>query len=244
MTLVAAFRCRNTGILLCADRQEDDGYTKREMDKIFRSGFYQFEFFMAGAGLITVIKDAWAEINRDLHNATNFDKRDILVEHRPIIEASLKAIHIKHKGEDLSRFPLGLLIVIAPRKQNSIPILYRTDKSTLIEESTYAAYGSGQTLSDYFAGYLYKHGLPDDHLAVLASFIFREAEKYASGVGLGSDMVFICPNSLLKFLGKESIAEIQAGIPDLKESIYSHWAEHLKVPAWLRDYAASSGLTE
>ncbi|HEV2288983.1 MAG TPA: hypothetical protein VGR81_08530 [Candidatus Acidoferrales bacterium] len=242
MTLVAAFRCRNTGILLCADREEDDSYTKREVDKIFRAGFHQFELFIAGAGLTTAVMDAWAEINRDLQRAANLDKRDIEVEHRSVIESSLRTIHAKHKN-DLKNFPLYLLIVVALRKQNSIPILYRTDRSTLIEEGYYAAVGTGKLLSDYFASYLYKHGAQDDYLAVLASFILKEAEKYASGVGHGNDMVFICPNGLLKFLSKESIAEIQAGIPDLKDAIHSCWAERLKVPAWLKDYAASSGLT-
>jgi len=238
MTLIAAFRCRNNGILLCADRKEDDGVAIKEVEKIRRAGFRQFEMFMAGAGLTTVVADAWAEITGELYKA-NFDKRNLLIEHRSIIEASLRAIHGKHK-RDLKYSPLSLLLVIAPHQHNRIPILYRTDRTTLIEEGEYVACGSGQTLSDYFAGYLYRHGLPDDYLAVLASFILKEAENHASGVGSGNDMVFICPNGLLKFVGKESIAEIQAGIPDLKDAIHSYWAERLKIPAWLKDYAAST----
>jgi hypothetical protein len=35
MTLAAAFRCQNGGILLCADREENDGVTKRQIDKIY-----------------------------------------------------------------------------------------------------------------------------------------------------------------------------------------------------------------
>lgn len=241
MTLIAAFRCRNTGVLLCTDREEDDGYTKRGIDKIFRSGFQQFELFCAAAGPTTAVLDGFAEINKNLHVAANVEKRDILLEHQSIIESSLKAIHTKHKS-DLNQFPMNMLLVVAPRSPNAIPALYKTDRSTLISEGFYAAFGTGRLLSDYFTSYLYEHGLGDEYLAVLAAFILRETERYASGVGHGGDMVFICPNGLYKFLYKESIAEIQAGIPELKDAIHGEWAEHLKVPTWLKDYAASSGL--
>ena len=33
MTLVAAFRCRNGGILLCADREENGGYAEEKSRK-------------------------------------------------------------------------------------------------------------------------------------------------------------------------------------------------------------------
>jgi 20S proteasome alpha/beta subunit len=242
MTLVAAFRCRNSGVLLCADRKEDDGVAIKEIEKIRHTGFRQFEMFMAGAGLTTTVADAWAEITQDLYKV-NFDKeRNLLMEHRSLIEASLEVIHEKHK-EDLKYSPLSLLIVIAPYQHNSIPILYRTDRTTLIQEAEYAACGSGQTLSDYFAGYLYKHGLPDDYLAVLASFVLKEAEKYASGVGSGNDMFFICPGGVRKELHTDSISQIQAGIPSLADAIHSYWAEHFKPPPWLKDYAAADEST-
>jgi hypothetical protein len=181
-------------------------------------------------------------IHETLGKAAHVDKRDILAEHHFLIEWTLKEIHIKHK-QDLKNISLGLLIVIAPRKFNSIPILYRTERSTLVPEGEYAAHGSGKSLSDYFADRLYKHGQHDEYLAVLASFIFREAEKSVSGIGLGNDMVFIYPNGLRKELHTESISEIQAGIPSLADAIQSYWAEHLKPPPWLKDYAAADEST-
>jgi 20S proteasome alpha/beta subunit len=238
MTLVAAFRCRNSGVLLCADRKEDDGVAIKDVDKIQHTGFRQFELFMAGAGTTTTVKDAWTEITQELYKA-NFDKeRNVLMEHRSLIEAGLKTIHEKHEG-DLKYAPLSLLVVVAPyqHQRNSIPILYQTDRTTLLEETEYIARGTGQTLSDYFAGYLYKHGLPDDRLAVLASFILKEAEKYASGVGSGSDMYFIHPGGIRKELHTDSTRKIQAGIPPLADAIHSYWSEHFKPPLWLKDYA-------
>jgi hypothetical protein len=240
MTLVAAFRCRDNGILLCADRQDDDGYVKRPVDKIYReTGLSNCEVFIAGSGPTTAVLDSCQEIHKALEKAAHYDKSDVLIEHQSIIEASLKAIHIKHK-EDLKWMRLGLLIVVVPRNPNGMPILYRNDRSTLIPESEYAAHGTGKPLSDYFAIRLYKYGQPNDYLAVLAAFILREAEESVSGVGLGSDMIFIRSGISLRYLHTDSISEIQAGIPPLKDAIHSYWGEHIKVPDWLKkNYAAT-----
>ena len=241
MTLIAAFRCRNGGILLCADRKEDDSFAVRPVDKIYRIGeLRQCQIFLAGSGTTASITDAETDIHRSFVEAAQAD-RDVLAEHSSIIESSLKRIHIRHK-EDLRKWPLDLLVVIAPHIPNTVPILYRSDRSNLISEPLYIAYGTGKTISDYFAYRLYKHGLPNDSLAVLAAFILREAENSASGVGLGSDMVFISSNGLLQFLHTESIEEIQAGIPPLADAISSYWNQHVTVPKWLKDYAASTDL--
>jgi 20S proteasome alpha/beta subunit len=36
MTLIAAFRASNGGILLCSDRHEEDTVSKRSVDKIYQ----------------------------------------------------------------------------------------------------------------------------------------------------------------------------------------------------------------
>jgi 20S proteasome alpha/beta subunit len=238
MTLVAAFRCRNNGILLCADREEDNGYVKRPFDKLYRiSGIPQCEIFLAGSGTTTAIQDARAEIHRQM---VADPKRDVLAEHRSLIEESLRIVHERNKA-DLKHWPLSFLIVIAPRGQEAIPALYRTDRTILISEPYYAAYGSGKPIADYFADHLYAHGLRSDLLAMLVTFIFREAEKSSSGVGLGNDMVFIHPGaSGFQFLYTESIKEIEVGIPAVKDALYAYWAEHAKIPEWLRNYADSA----
>jgi 20S proteasome alpha/beta subunit len=239
MTLIAAFRCRNDGVLLCADRKEDDTVAVRPFDKIYLiTEFPQFQVLIAGSGLTASIIDARIEIHRSLDKAFQ-EKRDIAAEHRSIIEASLKTTHVRHK-EDLKQSPLGLIVVIAPRTPKSIPIIYRSDRNNLIPEPLYVAYGTGKTISDYFADRLYKHGLPDDFLATLAAFILREAENSASGVGLGSDMIFISPGGSRFVLSTDSVKDIQDGIPSLVDAIYAHWAEHIKVPDWLREYAESA----
>jgi hypothetical protein len=66
MTLVAAFRCRNDGILLCADREENDGYLKRDIDKIYRFPLSQYHVFITGAGASTIILRACEKIHQRL----------------------------------------------------------------------------------------------------------------------------------------------------------------------------------
>src|SRR5271165_6867460 len=70
MTLIAAFRCRNNGVLLCADREINDGVSKREVEKIYRILLKGCEIFIAGAGTSwDSITKAYAEIHESLHLA-------------------------------------------------------------------------------------------------------------------------------------------------------------------------------
>jgi len=234
MTLIAAFRARNNGILLCADREENDGYSKREIDKIYRiRELLPCEVFIAGAGPVSVIVNACAEIRRSLKRSADAGQ-DVLVEHQELLKASLKIIH-KEYAKTLREFPLGLIIVIAPRALHTPPVVYRTDGEMLIPESLYCSYGSGKAISDYLADRLYKHGLQKDALALLAAFIFREAEQSSSGVGLGTDMIFIHEDDKsLHIIPPSAVKEIEAGVPSLHDAIYSYWEKHAKVPDWLK----------
>lgn len=240
MTLIAAFRCRNNGILLCADRAEEDSYARRPIDKIWRiAGLIECEVFIAGSGTTTTVKDARTEIENSLRKAAA-EGRSILSEHRALIEDALQITHSRHK-EDLKHWPLGLLIIISARIPRAIPALFRTDRNRLVSENIYAACGSGKVIADYLADGLYVHGIPNDLLVTLAAFIFREAEKSSVGVGLGNDMFFIYPGGgPLKELHSDSINEIEAGIPPMKDAIWSYWRNQLRSPEWLKDYADSA----
>jgi hypothetical protein len=239
MTLVAAFRCRNNGILLCADREEEGVYAKRSIDKIYRiSWLTECEVFIAGSGTTTTVKDAFREIDLSFRNAID-GGGEVLPEFRALVETSLKTVHLRNK-EELKSWPLGLLIVIAPRTASAIPALFRNDKSVLVPEDVYAAYGNGKTISDYLADHLYVHGIPDDLLLILATFIFREAERSASGVGLGNDMFLIFPGGSRTELHTDSIKEIEATIPPLKNVVWEYWRNQIKPPEWLKHHADSA----
>jgi 20S proteasome alpha/beta subunit len=233
MTLIAAFRGRNGGILLCSDREENDGYSKRAVDKIYRiRDFLPCEVFIAGAGPTSVITNTCTKIHEVMSRATK-DSRNILAEHQLFIEHGLKESYVKYARE-LKQYPMGLIIVVASREVNVAPILYRTQKDKLVPENLYASDGSGKTIADYLSDRLYIHGMYKDALVFLASFIFREAGESSCGVGLGTDMIFINEESkTLHFLYPDAVKEIESHIPSLKDSVHEHWKNVAVVPAWL-----------
>jgi hypothetical protein len=234
MTLAAAFRTSKYGILLCADRLEDDGCSKREVDKIRWRLLDPCKIFIIGAGPAGVITNACEEIFEGLE-ADADNRKNVLTGHKGKIESILRSVYKKYAPNVGDR--IDLLIVIASHTLGSLPLLYKTEGTMLVPEACYASFGSGKTISDYLASRLYNDDLPNDSLAVLAAFICREAEYQASGVGLGFDMVFIHDgdNCSERWLGQDSVRELQEGIPSLKEMTYSYWTQHPTIPKKLSE---------
>jgi len=230
MTLVAAFRGPKGGILLCADREENDGYTRREVDKIYYFNMVPCQVFVAGAGPSGIVTTADVEIRSALFKAHS-DGANIIQEHKSIVESTLRDIH-KRYAANLKSGYLDLLIVIAPLGQVMVPLLYRTELAMMVPEPYYAAYGSGKALCDYFSDRLYEYGrLDKDSMKVLATFILRETEKAASGVGLGADMWFIHEgDTSVHRISTGVIREFQALIPSIEESLWSDWKTNVKIP--------------
>jgi hypothetical protein len=247
MTLVAAFRCRDGGILLCADREENDGYAKKEVDKIYHFSCESpkgskaiCEFFIAGSGPSKTIGKAYIAICNSLRNAAESGV-NLATEHKSYIENALTEIH-EQDAKILKRWGMNLLVVVAPHIPGNSPQLYRTEKAELCPEALYAAEGNGQIISNYLASRLYTHGLQKPALAALAAFIFREVEYSRVGVGLGLDMWFIHEGDKSRNeIPPIPAAEIQAGVPSLKDAVYSYWERHLVVPDWINIPLAGSG---
>jgi hypothetical protein len=236
MTLVNAFRCLNGGILLCADREENDGYNKREVDKIVRiRELHAFEVFIAGAGPSGVITKTCGEIHQSLLKA-EYGGDDLWNGHTRLMESVLKSIHEQY-AEHLASYPMNLLIVVAERTRYS-PLLYRTELEMLIPETTYAACGTGKPISDYLSDRLYAYGrLESRATGILAAFISREAQDSSYGVGLGTDMVFIHEgDKSLYFIHPPKVKELQECIPTLGECVNSSWPSKVTVPAWFKDW--------
>jgi hypothetical protein len=181
MTLIAAFRAREGGILLCADREENDGFSKREVEKISRLSLLQCQMFIAGAGYAPIIKKAQMACEEAISNAAK-EGADLLSEHHDVLERALEstyARYVKNQNDEIE-----LLIVMVPESEPRIPVLYRSHSAMLVQESLYAAGGRGKFISDFLADRLYQHGIGKAQLLLLASFIFREAGQAVSGVGL------------------------------------------------------------
>ncbi len=236
MTLVAAFRGTEGGILLCSDREWNDGFSKRAVDKIYH--IYDLkpcDFLIAGSGPDAMIAKTSTDIFAAIVRA---EKRglDVLREHQNILKSTLKAVY-KECRKTLRQYPMCLLIVIAPRDAKMVPILYRTDDDVLVPESFYAASGSGKPIADYFADRLYEYGrLDKDALKTVAAFILREAEESSAGVGMGADMVFIHEgDKSLHFTHSVAVKKLQAAIPSVSDALRSYWAQNLKIPERLSD---------
>lgn len=233
MTLIAAFRAREGGVLLCADREENDGFSKREAEKISRLSLPQCQMFIAGAGATHLIKKAQAACEEAIAIAAKHGL-DLRSNHHHLLEEALEvtyARYVKSQNDEIR-----LLIVIALDSEPRVPILYRSHSAMLVEESLYAAEGIGKFFSDFLANRLYQHGIGKAQLLLLASFIFRETAQAVSGVGLGAEMVIIYSgNRTLEFYGPRSVEELQSGIPTLADSLYVHWKDNAKLPDWWQE---------
>ena len=235
MTLAAAFRGPKGGILLCSDQEWNDaGVSKRSVNKNYRIGnLTPCEFFISGAGPDSTVIKAWNEIHGTLVRAADTGT-DVFVERETMLESAVKAVH-KLYAKTLKSWPMSLLIVVAPRTADHVPILYRTDGDVLIHEPYYYAVGAGKQVADYLADRLYEpERLGKRELVTLAAFILREAGESSIGVGMGANMVFINEgDKVMHFMGSGVVKEMQDGIPSLKDAIQSYWPGKINFPDWM-----------
>jgi 20S proteasome alpha/beta subunit len=236
MTLIAAFRASQGGVLLCSDREEDDGISKKSVDKICRiRELTSCEVFIAGAGPSTPIKNTNTEIHSSLKQYED-SGGDLVKGHHQVIESSLKSIY-KRYAKVLQTWPMNLIVVVAPRAKGYVPILYHTDGEMLCPEPRYVAHGSGKAIADYLVGRLFADDLMTHWLLILAAFIFRESESSSSGVGFGCDMVLIHNGRKeLRMIDHEALKEVERGLPPIVECLHECWMEAEKshrFPGWL-----------
>jgi len=236
MTLAMAFRCTKGGILLCSDQEWNDaGVSKRQTNKNYRiSGLLSCEVFISGAGPDSAVIRAWTEMHKSLVEASNAG-RDIVAEHQAILESVLSTVY-RQCAKVLKSWSMNLLIIVAPRALDRVPMLYRTEGDLLVAvgDPHYYSVGSGKPVADYLADRLYEFGRLDKRsLATVAAFILREAGESSIGVGSGANMNFIHEGD--KSIGYMSgcIKEMQDGIPSLAEAINSYWPDHMKFPDWI-----------
>jgi 20S proteasome alpha/beta subunit len=235
MTLAAAFRGPKGGIVLCADREwSDAGITKRETEKIYWvDNLKSCEVFLAASGPDAPVLRAYSKIPEALYKVEE-SGRDALLEHQEIIETELLRID-KQFARLLGQWPMSLLIVVAPRSIDKVPMLYWADGPALNANAYYHAIGSGKPIADYLADRLYEHGRHTmREVATIAAFILREAAASSLGVGMGANMAFIHEGE--KAIGNippPVIKQMQDGIPPLADAIRAYWLGRLNFPDWM-----------
>jgi 20S proteasome alpha/beta subunit len=223
-------------VLLCADREEDDGHSKREIDKIYQiQNVPGFDIFIATAGLTSISTNLCVCIHENFIRAVN-EGVDILNDHQAILEYCLKLIHEKYASE-INNSPIHVITVVAPHASDRVPMVYGNDREILIPTPLYVSYGSGKGIADYLSDRMYTHGRFDKgSLAVLAAFIFREAERSSLGVGLGVDMVFIQDHKKqIHSIAPKYVSQLQSSIPDLQDCVLRCWEKDVQIPDWIRN---------
>ncbi len=241
MTLIAAFRCPKGGVLFCADRQEDDGYTKREVGKITRipvGRLNSCDIWIAGTGNGELIKKFCTQLDASLFLSAQSGS-NIFDEHEALIQAELSAFYRQWRTDIKRSNGMIFIIVIAPFKGDHLPILYRTQETALIPHRDYCAAGSGQPIADYLADRIGTHGysrMEYRATGIAAAFIMREAQWSSAGVGLGADMIFIQEGTRgFYFIPSSRVKELEECIPSLGECILGHWPGNIVVPTWYQD---------
>ena len=223
MTLIAAFRTYDGDVLLCSDRQEDNGISKQSVDKIHRiRGLKQCDVFIAGAGPSTPIKSAFLSVDEAFRKAETKGK-NLVEESSKIIEFGLRKTHRRYKKYLETWGAVNFIIVVAPRSKDFLPILYHTEGHLAVPEARYVAHGSGKAVADYLAGRLYADDLMKKWLVILAAFIFRESGESSSGVGFGSDMLLISREGRRTEFWHETVADIEKALPALANCLHDSW---------------------
>ena len=238
MTLAMAIRCADGGVLLSADREESGQIAKRSIDKIFRIGVDQGTILVSGAGRGSILDNAFMRLETAFKAADS--RGDVLFDtHCEVIRTVLRQVHEEFiwGHNDQAERAIRLIITASFKSPDSTPWLYGTDEDILYPNQLYGCVGSGQDLAYYFIDKLYSHHLSREAVTLLAAFIFREVSQSVSGVGLGTDMVYLAAKDQRRYtLPPNKIKELEVIIPDITEVIANSWNTGIAVPEWLKEF--------
>ncbi len=177
MTIAAGFVC-DSGIVLCADTQEQSGYIKTTGQKIFA---YQRDWcnaVFAGAGNADLIDSLIEQITERLDEGHDTQKT--------VIAAMRSAVLDFHQNE-VAYYPsdnddrlIELLVGIKPKNEREM--LCKITGPAIKTVPTHAVIGTG-TLVRYIAQRLYRDFMPVKHGIFVSVYLLAMAKKYVSGCG-------------------------------------------------------------
>lgn len=221
MTLIAAFRCDNGGVFLCADREENDSSYKRSVGKLDRLSLKKVDFFFAGSGRMSILANTFERLKLTLSHADDNDV-DLEENHQALIRSVLWKVY-----EDFiwGKRNEGIgLIIVARFTSNFFPLIYGTDEEILYPVSCCVCDGHGRDLAYYLTDRIYQPRLNGKELIVAGTFIFREVREAVSGVGMGTDMRFISAKSReFRELPYVALKEMESKLTNVGEAITKVW---------------------
>jgi 20S proteasome alpha/beta subunit len=235
MTIVAGFYCRNN-ILLCADREESSGTSKKVVEKLQTVLADPWVMTIASAGsgpaCDLAVKRLGEEFFRIFSNQ-QFDVSALDARHEQGIVDVLTKLHADHiwnnpKTDHRMRLIIGISFTELKKQY-----LYMTEDNIPQPIKTYCCAGYGEDLCTYFAERLYKRALTSDEMILLAALIFREVNSSVQFCGKGTDMMLLRPGELALTILPEGVEAIQRTIPPFEKVMSKFWKSTKSLPGWI-----------
>ncbi|HEY6767895.1 MAG TPA: hypothetical protein VI386_24335 [Candidatus Sulfotelmatobacter sp.] len=232
MTLIAAFRCRES-ILLCADREESSGLSKKASDKLQVLMAQPWVTVVANAGSAPLADLAAKRLGESLGHASCRGIDYLEANHEQIIIDVLTRVHEDHIWKNPRTDHKINLIIGLSFAASKTQYLYVTEDNIPQPITTYCCRGYGEDLCTYFAEHLYEKRLTPDEMILLAALIFREVNASVQFCGKGTDMVLLRPGELAMSILPDGVESIQRTIPPFSEVVNTFWKSTKLLPKWV-----------
>lgn len=243
VTIAAGFVCKE-GILICGDREEATGVSKRVVQKVITLMAQPFCLTVANAGSAAVGDLAMKRLQCAFALGSGNGDAFLASNHEQIIVDVLTKLHEDHIWKNPRTDHAIKLIIGLTFLNSSDKFLYVTEDNIPQPVTSYCAVGYGADLCNYFADRLYRSDLNTNELVLLAAFIFREVNASVQFCGKGTDMTFLRPRSLSGSVYPDGVEMIQSRIPEFAEAIKSFWNSLANMPEWVNTIGRASHETK
>lgn len=239
MTIAAGFICKD-GMVICADREESSGASKKVGQKLVTLHADPWNMTVATAGsaaagdlAVKRLQEAFilqfASTRTDPYGLYGLEQK-----HEQVIIDVLTKLHEDHIWKNpTTDHSIKLIIGVSFLKLNR-QYLYLTQDNIPQPIDSYCCMGVGEDLCTYFAERLYHRQLSIEEMMLLASFIFREVNASIQFCGKGTDMAWLRPDGLGIQITPQAVESIQQKIPEFSQVVKGFWDTMKTMPEWVK----------
>jgi 20S proteasome alpha/beta subunit len=241
MTIAAGFFFKD-GIVVCADREESSGASKKSVSKLFNLNSEEWTIVGATAGSgpaadLAVKRLRW-EFVKTFALSLGSGSALALASPEEHLENAiinvLTKVHEDHIWKNTHTDHSMRMIIAINFFKTGQQYLYRTEDNIPQPIETYCCMGYGEDLCTYFAERLYHRELNKDEMALLAAFIFREVNASVQFCGKGTDMALMRKGiRSAAYIKPHGVESIQREIPEFSATMSSFWNGTKSLPNWL-----------
>jgi hypothetical protein len=234
MTFVAGFKCSD-GVVLCADRLESDGVTKRyryKLEGIDQNGEWGVSWGCAGDG--HVIDKFTEKFKASLMALRDFNLSDIQLS----AEAVLVLVNTDYPGHTIQIavgvWNRGVLTKSSIRVAKALLYRGNSQQACLAPEPEYTLCGMDVTLAECILRNTFKSGRTSvDEAIRLGITVTALMKNYAEGVGGPTDVIYHKRGTKYwEELSQEQITAIEASTnPDDLERAIGEWWKAKREPS-------------